>query len=215
MMIQRGTPARANFTMAWLLMSAIAGLLLLTALNGARLSAASGGPTVEVDGMINPEEYQFHYTDPDIGMEVHWAITDHDLYVGLKAPARGWLGFGLYPGVPFKVEVMKGADIYIAYVAEGEVFGEDHFADSPYGHKPDDALGGAADIAELAGSEDAGFTTIEFKRALNTLDKFDADVPVRGLVYLAYAEADNFTAFHTAFTEAIFNFATGRVEKQE
>jgi hypothetical protein len=213
MMIQGGTQARANFTAAWLLMSAIAGLLSLTALNGARLSAASGGPRVNVDGVIGPEEYQFHYSDPDIGMEVYWTITDHDLYVGLKAPARGWLGLGLYSGVPPQVEEMQGADIYIAYVSAGEVFGGDHFADRPYGHRPDTALGGTADIAELAGSEEADSTTIEFKRALNTLDKFDADLPVRGLVYLAYAEADDLTTLHTARTRAIFNFATGRVEK--
>ncbi len=184
----------------WLLMPAIVGLL----------STASGGPTVSVDGVIGPEEYQFHYTDPDIRMEVYWTITDQEIYIGLEAPARGWLGFGLYSGVP-KAEGMKGADIYIAYVSAGEAFGGDHFADRPYGHRPDTALGGTSDIAELAGSEDADSTTIEFKRALNTLDKFDADVPVRGLVYLAYAEADDFTTFHKARAKAIFNFATGRV----
>lgn len=204
---------RAKFTAARVLTLAIVGLLLLAAPGGAVLSIASSKPAVNVDGAIGPEEYQFHYADPDIGMDIHWTITDHDFYVGLKAPAKGWLALGLYPGVPSEVEGMKGADIYIAYVSAGQVFGGDHFADSIFGHQPDTALGGTMDIAELAGSEEAGFTTIEFKRALNTSDKFDADLPVRGLVYLAYAEADDLARIHAARTKAIFNFATGRVEK--
>ncbi|MCR4403792.1 MAG: DOMON domain-containing protein [Candidatus Acetothermia bacterium] len=210
--IQRGINSK-ELAAIWRPILVLAGLVLLflTVLNSAMPSAASGGPAV--DGVIGPEEYQFHYADPDIGMEVYWAITDHDFYIGLRAPAKGWLALGLYPGIPPEAEGMKGADIYIAYVSGGRAFGGDHFADSLFGHQPDTALGGTADIAELAGSEEAGSTTIEFKRALNTLDKFDADLPVRGLVYLAYAEADDFARIHTARTEAIFNFATGRVEK--
>ncbi len=179
------------------------------------LTQASSEPTL--DGQIGGNEYQFHYFDEDINMDVYWTVTDEDLYIAVKAPATGWVGVGFRPGVPAEEEekVMEGVDFLLGYVQGGQAFARDDYGDSPFTHKADTELGGQDNIEAFAGSEDGGFTIFEFKRALNTKDEFDASIPVLGEVYLAYSNADDFTTIHTERTEVEINFATGFWEKEE
>jgi len=199
------------------------GLLIgLAALVGAFTLAAANEPTI--DGVIQADEYQHHYFDEDINMDVYWTITDTEIFIGLEAPATGWVGFGLRPATPSEEEeqpLMQGVDIYIGYVADGQAFMRDDYADQPTGHSADTDLGGEDSILEFAGSEDGGATTLEFKRLLNTQDEYDAEVLVGDEtyqeVYLAYSNSDDFTTYHgdTSRTEVRLNFATGDWQKEE
>lgn len=178
-------------------------------------SGLSGSPHVKIDGVIEPNEYQFHYlAEKDaFKMDLHWTIDEEFLYVGLVAPASGWVGFGLMPLDPEKV-TMKGADIVIGYVKDGELFIRDDYADSESSHKADTDLGGTDDILEKAGKESGGQTIIEFKRKLYTKDAFDVPVPVRVEVFLAYSDADDLTTQHKGKGQGRFhkeiNLTTGK-----
>ncbi len=198
----------------WILRMAVIALLLGAV--AMFLSFAHEGEGPSVDGKIGADEYQNHYFDEDINMDVYWTVTDDDLFVGLKAPATGWVGFALHPPSSSEEEEgMKGMDILIGYVSGGQTFASDDFADEPYSHEADTELGGEDSIEAFAGSEEGGSTIIEFERLLNTRDKFDHDVPVLGEVALSYSNADDFTSMHTERTEVVLNFATGAAEKEE
>jgi hypothetical protein len=181
------------------------------------LSFAHEGEGPSLDGKIGADEYQNHYFDEDINMDVYWTISDDDIYVALKAPAGGWVSIGLRPGIPAEEEeeAMKDVDFMIGYVKDGQTFARDDFGDTPFSHKADTDLGGTDNIEAFAGSEEGGVTIIEFERLLNTKDEYDADVPARGEVYLAYSNADDFTSIHTQRTEVVLNFVTGAAEKEE
>jgi len=174
-----------------------------------------GGP--KVNGVLVADEYQHCINVEDIDMTVCWTITEHDLFVGVKAPAAGWVGFGLRPGVPPEgaEEGMDEVDFMIGYVKDGKTFASDDWGDSPRSHKPDTDLGGAYSIEKAAGKEEGGYTTIEFERLLNTQDPYDSDVPARGEVYLAYADQDDFVSMHKARAEIVLNYVTGNFEVEE
>ena len=62
----------------------------------------------------------------------------------------------------------------LGFVSDGETTVFDLFSTGDFGpHSLDTELGGTDDILEFGGSEDNGFTTIEFKRLLDTGDSFD------------------------------------------
>lgn len=173
---------------------------------------------VALDGVIGADEYDFHYFDEDIQMDVYWTLTDDDLYVGLKAPAAGWVSMGVREGVPPEEEenAMEGVDLIIGFVKDGQLSIRDHFADTPFGHTPDTELGGEDNVLGAAGSEADGFTVIEYERPIDTGDAFDHPIAQGEVeVYLAYADADDFTTIHTERTEVILNFVTGQAEKEE
>jgi len=87
----------------------------------------------------------------------------------MKAKTSGWVAVALQPG-----KLMKDADMMFGFVKEGEATVYDLFSTGYFGpHSPDSELGGTADIAEFGGKEENGFTTIEFKRKLDTGDKYD------------------------------------------
>ncbi len=182
-----------------------------------------------IDGTIVPGEYKFSYTDPDLKMEVYWTIDDEFIYIGLKAPTKGWVGIGWRNGVPLEEaeEGKIGVDQYMGYVKDSKLSMHDAFQDKDKAAPTGDTeltgkvkgkdIKGKDDIIEKAGSEDSSSTTIEFKRKLNTQDLFDNSVPAQGEVYLAYGPADDFTTYHgrDRRKEVIVNFVTGKVEKHD
>lgn len=188
----------------------------------------------KIDGEILVGEYQYRCTvdaskrtaGATFKMDLYWTIDGEFIYVGLKAPTKGWVGWGLMPLVPTDATPKENADIIIGYVKEGnKLFIDDAFGDTPFTHKPDTALGGKNDVdiskdpTLAAGKEtvEAGvtFTTIEFKRKLYTQDKYDVAVPVRMEVFVAYADADDFTTVHKGSGEGRahreLNLVTGKV----
>ncbi|MFN4218419.1 MAG: DOMON domain-containing protein [Candidatus Bipolaricaulia bacterium] len=211
---------------------ALAAVLVVVALVGVftgSIPAASQGPA-KIDGQIAAGEYQYQCV-VDISkvtagatfkMSFSWTIDKEFIYVGMQAPATGWVGWGLMNGTPGKV-IMQGSDLIIGYVKDGQVFIEDTYGDTIFSHKPDTALTykdkggqehfGVRDIVEAAGTEDTAGTTIEFKRKLYTGDFFDLPVPVRGEVYVAYSDVDDFGTVHKGKGEGrshrLINLMTG------
>jgi hypothetical protein len=119
------------------------------------------------DGVISDGEYTkvAKYGD----FEIDWASDEEYIYVGLKVKTTGWVAVGIQPGL-----LMKDADMVLGSVEDGKASVSDQFSTGDFGpHKADTELGGTNDILEFGGKEAGGYTTIEFKRALNTGDKYD------------------------------------------
>lgn len=174
-------------------------LLLLSLLSLASEGAAGAlapGQLPSIDGQIAEAEYRYRYFAEAIGMELHWTIADEYIYIGLRAPAQGWVAVGWGPTGAIK----DGADILIGYLRSGELFLQDYFANTSISHLNDVSLGGRDDLLESSGSEVTGpqsQTTVEFRRRLETGDKFDrAITPGVQTVLLAYSPNDDFVTYH-------------------
>jgi hypothetical protein len=126
------------------------------------------------DGIITKGEYSRNITMTEVGgtgasNELYWKNDAHYLYAGMRAKTPGWIALGFEP-----TEWMKDADIVLGYVHNGVATVQDQYSTGNYGpHVPDTDLGGTDDIEEFGGKADGGYTTIEFKRKMNTGDKFD------------------------------------------
>jgi len=119
------------------------------------------------DGFITDGEYVGVETFDDY--EIHWTSDGNYIYIGIKAKTSGWLAVGTQPGT-----TMKDADVVLGFVSDGKATVYDLYCTGDYGpHPPDTELGGTNDILEFGGKEVGGYTTIEFKRLLDTGDKYD------------------------------------------
>ncbi len=150
------------------------------------------GPA-QIDGQIAPDEYARSAYDEGTDMTLYWTVVEDKLYLAISSPAAGWLAVGLDPDGP----LMRNGDILMGYVLDGETILEDHFADTPTGHKTDLELGGSDSVLAYAGSEADGGTIIEMERLLDTGDEFDKPIVAGEMfVQLAYGEADDWTSYH-------------------
>ncbi len=122
------------------------------------------------DGVITDVEYTKTKAFGDY--EIYWTSDEQYIYIGMKAKTGGWLAVGIQPGI-----TMKDADMVLGFVKDGKTIVADHFSTGSYGpHSPDIELGGTDDILEFGGRESGGYTVIEFKRLLDTGDKYDLPV---------------------------------------
>lgn len=201
----------------------ILGVIVLTVLLlGAFAVAHEVG--VKVDGQIAPHEYQYLYHNNELNMDLYWSLDEDEgeIYIGLAAPAHGWVAFGLREPEEEEEEegkIMEGVDIVIGYVKDGKLSIQDNFANAPTGHAADTSLGGTDDVLQSAGSEDDWGTVIEFARKLDTGDSYDVAIPqVKTEVYLAYnSTADDFVSYHgrESRAEVEFDFYSGHVNDFE
>lgn len=137
-----------------------------------------------VDGHLGEMEYASRASDSETGMDVHTYVLEDLLYVGLTAPGTGWLSIGFDPEVR-----MRGANIIIAAVADGEVVLEDHYGNSPISHRRD-----AVDhVIQAAGRETGGRSILEFVLPLDSGDDEDRALTGGGevTVILAYHRTDD------------------------
>lgn len=125
------------------------------------------------------------------------------LHVTLVAPTTGWVAVGFDPS-----RGMAGADILIGYVDGDTVLVRDDYGVSPFSHAPDERRRGTSDIADAAGHERDGRTTLSFSIPLDSGDAMDNPlVPGREYpILVAYGPdgADDFTTYHA-------NRGTGRL----
>jgi hypothetical protein len=122
------------------------------------------------DGAITDVEYTKTKAFGDY--EIYWTSDEQYIYIGMKAKTSGWLALGIQPGTK-----MKDADMVMGVVSDGKATIYDSFCTGDYGpHSPDTELGGTDDIIESGGQEVGGYTIIEFKRLLDTGDKYDLPV---------------------------------------
>jgi hypothetical protein len=127
----------------------------------------AGGVAWAADSVITPGEYQKNKSFGDF--ELSWTADDQYLYMGMRAKTPGWVAVGFDPGL-----MMQDADIVEGYVKDGKLSIADMYSTSQFGpHPPDTQQGGTDDILASGGKLDNGYTTIEFKRKLDTGDKYD------------------------------------------
>jgi hypothetical protein len=145
------------------------------------------------DGVISEDEYPQTKTYGDFN--ISWSNDNDYIYIGMKAKTAGWVAVG------FGAEAfMKNADIVEGSVTEGKLTIADMFCAVEIGpHPPDIQSGGTDDILASAGKFDNGYTTVEFKRKLDTGDKFDKPL-VKGTnkIIWAYANEPVLTIKHSS-----------------
>ena len=132
------------------------------------------------DGVISVDEYQNNRAYGDY--TIYWSNDNGYVYIGIKARTAGWVAVG------FGAETfMKNADIIMGSVTGGKLTIADMFSTGEFGpHPPDTQLGGTDDILASGGKVDNGYTTVEFKRKLDTGDKFDKPL-VKGINKIIWA----------------------------
>lgn len=143
------------------------------------------------DGVIKPDEYAG--TQSYAGYEIDWLSDGQYIYIGMEAKTAGWVAVAIQPG-----SKMKGADIVLGFVKDGKATVYDQFSNVDFGPHPQDTeLGGTIDILEFAGKEENGYTTIEFKRKLDTGDKFDNPLAKgKNQILWSYGPDDTMTSKH-------------------
>jgi hypothetical protein len=143
------------------------------------------------DGVISDGEYTkvAKYGD----YEINWASDEEYVYIGLKVKTTGWVAFGSQPGT-----TMKDADLVLGFVSDGKATVYDLYSTGDFGpHLADTELGGNSDIIEFGGKEMDGYTTIEFKRLLDTGDKYDRPLSVgTNQIIWSYGSDDDSTKHH-------------------
>jgi hypothetical protein len=141
-------------------------------------------------------------------MEISWKNDQDYLYMALKGRTDGWLSIGFEPS-----EWMKDADIIIGAVEDGRATVLDEYSTGNYGpHIEDTMLGGTNDIQSFGGSQEDGYTVIEFKRKLDTGDRFDKAFSPDQSISSIWGMADtlDFSIKHNvAFGEAVLVLAAG------
>ncbi len=156
-------------------------------------SSQPSGPW-KADGVIGKNEYHHKLSLVGGKFTVYWRNDNEYLYMALEGQTTGWVAIGFEPST-----AMKDADMIMGWVKDGKATVVDAYSTGLYGpHPPDEKLGGSNDILEYAGKEENGYTVIEFKRKLNTGDKYDkAFKPGQEIKFIfAMADADDFTAKH-------------------
>lgn len=135
-------------------------------------------------------------------MEVFWKNDEENLYMALKSATDGWLSVGFEPS-----EWMKDADTIMGFVEGGSTKVLDEYSTGNYGpHDEDTMLGGTNDILDFGGRREGGYSVIEFKRKLNTGDRFDKAFTPGQRVSMIWATADtndHDLKHNVAFGEAI------------
>lgn len=125
---------------------------------------------------------------------IAWEIEGDTIHIKMTAYTEGWIAIGI--GAEMK---MKGADIIIGYVKDGEVFIRDDYGNSPISHRADTSGGGEDNILSASGVESRGVTTIEFTIPLDSGDDRDNRI-IPGKTYrviYACGRKDNFTSIHS------------------
>jgi hypothetical protein len=139
------------------------------------------------DGIISAGEYT-RTRSFDSYYEISWASDDTYVYIAMKAKASGWVALGIQPG-----SRMKDADMIIGSVKDGKAGMNDLFSTGDFGpHPPDIQQGGTHNILEFGGREGDGYTIIEFKRALDTGDKYDKPF-VKGVNKIIWAYGSDYS----------------------
>lgn len=146
------------------------------------------------DGMVGEKEYSRSmvvsspakqgYSGGE--MEIFWKNDQENLYMALKGKTDGWLSIGFEPS-----EWMKDADTIMGWVDGDKTTIRDEYITGNYGpHVNDTDLRGTDDILASGGSQGGGYTVIEFKRKLDTGDKFDKAFAPGQKISMIWAMAD-------------------------
>jgi hypothetical protein len=130
-------------------------------------------------------------TEKDI--QLKWRTDAEFLYVEVKAPTTGWVGFG----IDAEKEMLR-ANIIIGCVKDGVVLIEDHYGTAPRAHRLDTDLGGKDNLSEKGGEEADGATILRFRIPLDSGDTYDRPLEAgkEYEVLLAYGATDDLKTRH-------------------
>jgi|GEM_PF-1659050 len=162
--------------------------------SAALAQVSSGSYHPEIDGIIEEQEYPQKLALEGGRFTISWKNDHEFLYMALKAETIGWLAIGFEP-----TSRMKDADMVFGWVEDGQATLLDLYSTGSTGpHPPDEELGGTNDIIDFEGSEEDGYTIIEFKRKMDTGDKYDQVlIPGQRLNFIwAMATSDSFNSKH-------------------
>lgn len=147
-------------------------LILLALLSGLALAQA----TPKVDGIVSPGEYA-NSTSSKIGVQFYWTLKGDLLYIGLKSPAKGWVGIGFETVAEHtekgplemgeKHPAMHGSDLIMGYVKDGRTVVDEYHGAAAGQPQPYSKMGSKANIVQSAGRETPQGTTLELVRRLN------------------------------------------------
>ena len=186
-----------TFSIVSLVIALLGGVLLVADLwlkNAPAAASASSPLSPTVDGRAAEGEYAHSSYDEITGMTLYWSVVGNTIYFGLHSPGAGWLAMGLAPDGP----MMRGADIVMGYIKDGQAFVEDHFGDTPTSHKHDTAITGSDSLISFAGAEDELGSALEWSRSLATGDARDKPLDQgKVFVQLAYADQDDWSTYHS------------------
>ena len=156
------------------------------------VTPSSPVPAWTADTLITDGEYQGGAGTE--GYEIFWNSDDQYIYIGIRAETSGWVAVGFEPS-----PLHRETDTIIGFASEAESGVHDMFSTGDLGPcQMDTDLGGTDDILEAATAEADGYTTIEFKRALDTGDAYDGRL-VNGTneIIWAYSNHDDPRQKHT------------------
>ena len=142
-----------------------------------------------VSDTIYSDQFRLAYT----------VTNDGVISVGIKDKTAGWVAIAI--GSPH-----GHSDIWIGYVSAGQVtFLDSHDASESGAHPLDTGNGGTNDLTNITGSETSGVTTIEFKRKLDTGDKYDIPlVTGSNVITWAIGPSDDINTEHSVVGLATF-----------
>jgi hypothetical protein len=162
------------------------GSINTSALQTATAASPAGLTEWSTDGVIKPGEYTGSNKYGDYA--IYWRSDEQFIYIGMTARTSGWVAVALQPG-----STMKDADIMLGWVKDGKAEIRDLFCTDNLGtHPADTELGGTNNILVSGGKEEGGSTTLEFKRALTTGDKYDISIKAGvNKIMWSYGSSDN------------------------
>ncbi|UCE14170.1 MAG: hypothetical protein JSV04_03080 [Candidatus Heimdallarchaeota archaeon] len=158
-----------------------------------------------LDGIISEGEYEFNITVGGGDYSLFWKNIGEEVYFAIRGNTTGWVSIGIDPEVR-----MENADMIFGWVNSTGVFTIDAFSIGQTGpHPPDITLEGTDDISDFNGTEASGVTIIEFKRLLNTYDKYDKPIPTNESVTILWAigSSDSFESPHVKRGDFEFSLA--------
>ena len=145
------------------------------------------------DGVINNGEYSSTASYANGKYDLYWTSDEKYIYMGVRAVTEGFVAIG------FSTSGMLGADAIFGFVKNDKAFVYDiHIDDYSAPHVEDADIGGTNDLVEFGAKEADGYTTIEFKRALDTGDEYD-NVILKGednSIVWSYGKEDNMSDIH-------------------
>ena len=137
------------------------------------VKAEISGPSPTLDGIVSEGEYPHMQVLSEDEFVLYWNVSDDMIHLAIMGKGTGWISLGLNSS-----EGMKDADMLFGWVSGSDVMVFDMYSTGVYGpHPPDTNLGGTYDIMEFGGTEEDGWTTLEFVRLLDTGDAYDFAIP--------------------------------------
>ena len=152
------------------------------------------------DGVIGANEYRSSkMVSPKYTL--YWKTEGSFVYFAMKVQTTGWVALAISP-----IQDKTAADLYIGFVSNNTTtLYDDYNISFGSSHIQDINAGGTNDILAFGGKEENGYTTIEFKRKMNTGD-VKCDIPIvigNNNIMWAYGAEDTFVEHLAAGIDTI------------